>query len=145
MDAHRQLVDFLALIAGRGNHDRHERSREVYVEEHHVVERFGRIVPERADRLVDQAACTHAGADDVGAADDGAADPIGDTVIVGRKLDHDRADEMAAHAGGAEHVPGTGCGDSEGHLAMPFVGRVARPAGPEIVVRDVPLHGRAQG
>ena len=92
------------------------------------------IVPERADRLVDQAAGTHARTDDVGAADDGAADPIGDTVIIGRKLDHDRADEMAAHAGGTEHVPGTGCGDSEGHLAMPNGGCITGTAGEEVVV-----------
>ena len=145
MDAHGQVVDFFAFIAGRGNDDRDKRSREPHVHEHHVVERFGRIVPERADRLVDQAARTHAGADDVGSADDGAADRIGDAVVVGRNLDQDRANEMAAHAGGTEHVPGTGCGNPEGHLAVPFVGRVAGTAGAEVVVRDVPLHGRAQG
>jgi hypothetical protein len=58
----------MTLPRRSGNDDREVRPGEPHVHEHHVVERFGRIVPKRADRLVDQAAGTHAGADDVGSA-----------------------------------------------------------------------------
>ena len=71
---------------------------------------------------------------DVGSTDDGAADRIGDTVVVGRDPDQDRPNEMAADAGGAEHVPGAGCGDPEGHLAVPRSVRVGRKGKHSLVV-----------